>query len=99
MTFRVNQVIAFVGILIYTDSWKGYGDLKDLGYKHKERFYCIHLIIIYCLLLKPYVSQLQIMKFLFSDGESLRGICQLKGQEHSHSVNRGLLASGQEILP
>ena len=29
--------VVFEGTLIYTDSWKGYGDLKNLGYKHKER--------------------------------------------------------------
>ena len=30
-----------LGTLIYTDSWKGYGDLKDLGYKHKESHFSL----------------------------------------------------------
>ena len=30
-----------LGTLIYTDSWKGYGDLKDLGYQHKESHFSL----------------------------------------------------------
>ena len=30
-----SNVIRSIGTLIYTDSWKGYADLKDLGYNHQ----------------------------------------------------------------